>query len=71
MECQLARLFRTSLVSRRDAHSMLDAMSWYPLDLQERSLETDSPTIAHCDEFSERAGCEFSSVETLLTCPMG
>jgi len=42
-----------TLVSRRDADSVLDAAERYPFDLQELSLETSSLIRTHCDEFSE------------------
>jgi len=42
-----------TLVFRRDTARVLDAAYAYPIDLQELSLETNSPIITHCGEFSE------------------
>ncbi len=42
-----------TLVSRRCADRVPKAVYIYPIDLQELSLETDSPIIEHDHEFSE------------------
>ena len=42
-----------TLVSRRCSDRVLKAVYIYPIDLQELSLETDSPIIEHDHEFSE------------------
>jgi len=42
-----------TLVSRRCADRVLTAVYRYPIDLQELSLETNSPTIERPDEFWE------------------
>src|SRR2546427_10447960 len=42
-----------TFVSRRCSDRVLAAVYMYPIDLQELSLETDSPTIEPSYEFSE------------------